>query len=360
MHRRMARLLIVLILLSSTIQAQTLIRSDNMESTSTWRGASTVIVNSSFVGGVSNIIDNPGSYPMYSSSDSCYQIRGTGLGSSTVERDTFLYPNVLIPTGRPYQIRFKLASFGLNPASQTAAGVDGSDWIELQYTVNNGLSWWRDIQIQGNNNSMWSFDGAIGTGVKTVITRTGSMSTTTPTVYISNFNGPITNVNVNLPVTNISQLRLRFITNINATGETFMIDDVEIWDMTVPLPVELTEFGGRYFNKGVKLYWTTASETNNDYFVIHKSFDGINYFEHIRIQGRGNSTFTTKYEHVDYHKCDSLVYYKLSQVDYDGTTTEYDPIAFECIPGNPIDKRFTDVLGRKVNLEFDGIKIYSK
>jgi len=360
MHIRMKnKLLLILLLFFSSAQAQTLIKSDNMESTSTWRGASTTYTNSSFVGDLSNAVDNPPLYPMYSSYDTCYQVRGTGLGSSTVERDTFLYPNVIIPTGKSYQIRFKLASFGLNPAIQTAAGVDGRDWIELQYTVNNGLSWWRDAQIQGISNAMWSFDGAIGTGAKLVITRIGSMSTTTPTLYVSNAGNPITDINVNLPVTNITQLRLRFITNINATGETFMIDDVEIWDMTTPLPVELVEFKGKYYNTGIKLMWSTVSEINNDYFDILKSFDGINYFKLISVKGKGTTNTLNNYEYVDYNVCDTLVYYKLKQVDYDGISTEYDPIAFKC-RSNYIYEDFYDILGRKTKLDYDGIKIFEQ
>jgi hypothetical protein len=355
----MIKILILFLLCFNHVFSQTLIKSDDMESTSTWRGSSTTGTYSSFVGGLSDLIDNPPSYKLYSSVDTCYQIRGTGLGSSVVERDTFLYPNVIIPTGRPYQIRFKLASFGLNPSVQTAAGVDQTDWIELQYTVNNGLSWWRDAQIQGFGNAMWSFDGAIGTNVKTIITRTGSMSTTTPTIYVTNFNGPITNVNVNLPVTNISQLRLRFITNINATGETFMIDDVEIWDMTVPLPVELIEFKGNYYNTGIKLFWSTASENNNDRFEILKSFDGINYFKLTTISGRGTTSFISNYDYIDYDVCDTIVYYKLKQIDYDGLSKEYDPIAFKCRNAHIYDD-FFDVLGRKTKMDFDGIKIYQK
>lgn len=353
------RYLLILSLLFNTCFAQALVKSDDMESTSVWRGASTTGINSSFVGGFSNIIDNPPSYPMYSSFDSCYQVRGTGLGSSIVELDTFLYPNTIVRTGRQYQIRFKLASFGLNPVTQTAAGVDAPDWIEFQYTLNNGLSWWRDVQIQGISNSMWSFDGAIGTGAKLNITKTGSTSTTTPTIYISNAGNPIVNVAITIPFTTVTQIRIRFVTNINATGETYMLDDVEIWDMTSILPVELIEFKGKYYNTGIKLYWSTASEINNDHFDILKSFDGISYFKLISIQGKGNTSNITNYEYVDYDVCDTIVYYKLKQVDYDGTNKEYDPIAFKCRYPFIYDD-FYDILGRKVKLDYEGIKIQQK
>lgn len=338
---------------------QLLIEGDNMESTSIWRGASTTGLNSSFIGGFSNNVDNPPNYQMYSSFDTCYQIRGLGLGSSTIEKDTFLYPNIILRTGRQYQIRYKLASFGLNPSTQTAAGVDAPDWIELQYTVNNGLSWWRDAQIQGISNSMWAFDGAIGTGAQLNIVRTGSMSTTTPTVYVSNFNGPIVSMTVNLPVTNINQLRLRFVTNINATGETFMLDDVEIWDMSSTLPVELAEFNCKYYKNGIKIFWYTLSEINNDHFELFKSKDGFNFFKIATIQGRGNTNEMTNYEYVDYGECDSIVYYKLKQVDYDGLYDEYGPIAFKC-RHIYTPNAFYDILGREIKQDYEGIKIQQK
>lgn len=353
------RLLLALFLLVNTCFAQVPIYTDNMEYPPTWRGVSTTGTNSSFIGGLSSAVDNPPNTPFYSTPDSCYVIKGIGLGSSTVELDTFIYPNVSLISGHRYQIRYKIASIGLNPAVQTAAGVDATDWIELQYTVNNGLSWWRDAQVQGLNNAMWGFGGATGTGAMTNITRTGSLSTATPTIYVSNFNGPIVNVWVTMPLTTFTQLRIRFVTQINASGELWMLDDVSIVDLTFYLPVELIEFNGRYYNTGIKLYWSTASETNNDRFEILKSYDGFNYFKLTSITGRGNSNEIVEYEYVDYDVCDTIVYYKLKQIDYDGISKEYDPIAFQC--RHPfIYEDFFDVLGRKVKQDYDGIKIYNK
>lgn len=351
--------ILTLLLLFNTCFAQTLYIKDDMENPSAWRGISTPGTNSTFTGGLSSAIDNAPNYPMYSSSDSCYMVKGNGLGSSTIEVDTFTYPILPLTSGRRYQIRYKLASFGLNYSVQTAAGVDQTDNIEMQYTVNNGLSWWRDAQIQGISNSMWTFDGAIGTNAKLNINRTGSISTTTPTVYASNALNPIVNVTVTLPASNFTTLRIRFITNINASGETWMLDDVEIWDITPILPVDLIQFNGDYYNAGIKVYWSTASEINNDYFDLLKSFDGINYFKLATIRGKGNSNSISNYEYIDYEVCDTIVYYKLKQVDYDGIYEEYDPIAFKCRRSYLYDD-FFDILGRKVRQDFDGIKIYNK
>lgn len=126
-----------------------------------------------------------------------------------------------------------------------------------------------------------------------------------------------------------------------------------------PLPVDLIEFNGVYYNAGLKLYWSTASEINNDYFDILKSFDGINYFKIKSIRGKGNSNVITNYEYIDYDVCNTIVYYKLKQIDYDGVIKEYDPIAFKCRRTYLYDN-FYDILGRKVQQDYDGIKIYQK
>jgi len=357
----MKNLFVLLFFLLIQIEAisQTLIRRDDMEQPSTWRGTSTTGTNSSFIGGFSSLADNPPNYPQFSSNDSCYRILGIGLGGSPVERDTFIYPNTFVTSGKQYQIRFKLASFGLSPATQTAAGVDQTDWIEFQYTLNNGLSWWRDAQIQGISNSMWSFDGAIGTNTKLSVVRTGSVSTTTPTIYVSNAGNPIVNVSVNVPFTNLTQIRIRFVTNINAIGETFMLDDVEIWDMTVPLPIELLGFKGFCKDGNVELSWITGSEENNDFFSIFSSSDGTNFDMIGKVDGSGNSNFPLEYQFEDNNKFSGIRYYKLCQTDYDGTQECFDPIAVFCssMPDNELRGIF-NFLGQEVDKNYTGIKLY--
>lgn len=349
------RLLILLVLVSTSTFSQSLYVKDDMESPSGFRGISSMI-NSQFIGLLSNAVDNPPNYPMYASSDTCYMVKGIGLGSSTSEVDTFTYPNLPVVSGRTYEIRFKLASFGLNPGVNTAAGVDGStDTLEFQYRLA-ASGWFRDCKIIGSSNAMWSFDGAIGTNAKTSISRNAN---TTPNLYVSNANGPITNVAIRLNPGTYTTIQIRFISKLNGSGETWMLDDVEVWDLSSTLPVELIEFNGRYYNTGLKLYWSTASEINNDHFEILKSFDGFNFTKIATIRGKGNSNSLVEYEYVDYEVCDMIVYYKLKQIDYDGISKEYGPIAFRCRQAHIYDD-FYDVLGRKTKQDYDGIKIYQK
>ncbi len=88
-----------------------------------------------------------------------------------------------------------------------------------------------------------------------------------------------------------------------------------------PLPVELTSFDAvNGENCTIDLTWKTATETNNAYFKIEKSTDGINYETIGTVEGKGNSTTPTAYNFTD--RTPSLDnYYRLQQVDLDGTTT---------------------------------------
>jgi hypothetical protein len=86
--------------------------------------------------------------------------------------------------------------------------------------------------------------------------------------------------------------------------------------LTAPLPIELTSFTGNCESNNVVLKWTTASETNNDFFTIEKSIDGINFTEAGIIKGAGNSSSSNKYSFADYNSFNGLSYYRLKQTDY--------------------------------------------
>ena len=86
-----------------------------------------------------------------------------------------------------------------------------------------------------------------------------------------------------------------------------------------PLPVELVSFTGRQNGNVVVLEWATLSEKDNDYFEIERSVDGINFVTIGFVQGAGNSTEKLAYSFADNAPERGLVYYRLSQVDYDGT-----------------------------------------
>jgi hypothetical protein len=88
-----------------------------------------------------------------------------------------------------------------------------------------------------------------------------------------------------------------------------------------PLPIELIDFQAIKSSneKGVNVFWTTATEINNDYFVIEKSQNGTNWIAIDSVDGAGNSTSVLSYEYLDNNPYSGVSYYRLRQVDYDKT-----------------------------------------
>lgn len=83
------------------------------------------------------------------------------------------------------------------------------------------------------------------------------------------------------------------------------------------LPIELTSFDVAWKNQTTVLSWQTATETNNDYFEVQHSIDGITWNVVEQITGAGNSIELVNYTTIDEENTNTVSYYRLKQVDYD-------------------------------------------
>jgi len=91
------------------------------------------------------------------------------------------------------------------------------------------------------------------------------------------------------------------------------------------LPVELASFKASPRNKEVKLLWTTATEINNDHFLLEHSTDGRNFNAIGKVNGNGNTYEATEYEFMHKDPRNGINYYRLASVSYDGVL-EYSEI----------------------------------
>ena len=93
------------------------------------------------------------------------------------------------------------------------------------------------------------------------------------------------------------------------------------------LPIELVDFKGRTNELNeVVLNWTTASETNNAWFDIEHSTDGLSFKSIQRLPGAGHSSELIDYEYIDKNPEQGVNYYRLKQTDYDGTYADSEVI----------------------------------
>jgi hypothetical protein len=96
------------------------------------------------------------------------------------------------------------------------------------------------------------------------------------------------------------------------------------------LPIELLRFDVKLnADSQAELSWTTATETNNDFFTIERTVDG-RYFEVVGItDGAGTSTTLREYLVIDPFPYAGTSYYRLKQTDLDGAYEYSDLIALE-------------------------------
>lgn len=158
-------------------------------------------------------------------------------------------------------------------------------------------------------------------------TRTGISTSTTLTSFVINFTLASHPDLRNL--TTGDEIEFIFITGAGPSNSTFYFGSPNAINLTIedtPLPVQLSSFTSHCNNNEQLILWETASEINNDYFLIEKSIDALHFDFLQKIDGQGNSNESVRYEVKDYQSNRNM-YYRLSQFDYDGKSTIY-PIIY--------------------------------
>ncbi len=85
-----------------------------------------------------------------------------------------------------------------------------------------------------------------------------------------------------------------------------------------PLPVTLVSFTAAKQEKNVLLKWTTATEIDNDYFIIERSSNGNNWETISQMPTQGNGSNLQYYQDKDLTPLQGVNFYRLKQVDIDG------------------------------------------
>ena len=67
---------------------------------------------------------------------------------------------------------------------------------------------------------------------------------------------------------------------------------------------------------GNLLEWTTLEEQNNEYFVIQRSFDGLEFETFAELESQGNSKKEQNYQHLDTSLGMKRVFYRLEQLQF--------------------------------------------
>jgi len=91
-----------------------------------------------------------------------------------------------------------------------------------------------------------------------------------------------------------------------------------------PLPILLQSFDAELIKESlVELKWVTSTELNNSHFIVERSQDGYDWEEVAKVLAEGNSVTNIDYVAYDNNPLYGISYYRLKQVDYDGTLTVF-------------------------------------
>ncbi len=92
------------------------------------------------------------------------------------------------------------------------------------------------------------------------------------------------------------------------------------------VPVELTSFTANIRDHKVLLEWSTSTETNNLGFEIEQSIDNNNFSRLGFVPGFGTTTESKNYSYITDNRITQKTYYRLKQIDLDGTFKVYDAV----------------------------------
>ncbi len=116
----------------------------------------------------------------------------------------------------------------------------------------------------------------------------------------------------------------------NGAGFSYTISSVDYPGCVVELSsnsidctttdVELIRFDAEAIEEGNAVTWVTATETDNNYFTLEYSVDGVNFTPIAQINGSGTTSTGNSYSFLHDSFETAISFYRLSQTDFDGTT----------------------------------------
>jgi hypothetical protein len=184
------------------------------------------------------------------------------------------------------------------------------DYGQIEVSTNNGSTW---IPLQG----LYTEPG------------TGSFQPNGEPLY----DGLKTNwvkEEISLAGYNSNQVKLQFElkTDGSLVKDGWYVDDIAIMVYGI-IPVELTSFAANVVDGKVKLEWQTASELNNSGFEVERcalsaerqAWEKIGF-----VNGNGTTTEINNYSFVDNELLTQKTFYRLKQIDFDGTFSYSDEV----------------------------------
>lgn len=133
------------------------------------------------------------------------------------------------------------------------------------------------------------------------------------------------------------QVYVLYIDNFSSTGQAFTLS----WQLSngstldcTTLPVELIALEATAKDPVIEVTWATATEHDSHHFTVERSPDNITFTPVGTVVAAGNAQFRNDYLLVDEAPFRGVNYYRLEQVDIDGTTMRSYTVVASLSDGN--------------------------
>ncbi len=128
-------------------------------------------------------------------------------------------------------------------------------------------------------------------------------------------------------------------------------------DQSVILPITLLSFNANCNEYTAELDWKTASETNNNFFTVERSYDMQLWDIVGTVNSQGNSSTVQSYQlsdnTVDFNN--PTIFYRLKQTDFDGQFEFFNPIALNCNDKESFEIISVEKEGSNITINYKGI-----
>jgi len=272
-----------------------------------------------------------------------------GSGGGADEYDWYVLPNIdTLDPMQQYKVQINLGSYKFT-STGPGSGVDSDDYIDIQVSIDGGVTYNSEIRITGNNNAYWAYNSAT---VSKVVN--GSLETYTPsgggdrTLVGDGFSI----IELTFPI-GVTQIAIDVLAVVDRAGEEWWLDDFFLLGSGpgFALPIELSSFSAEADGTSVNVDWVVHSQVNNDYYTIERSLDCFTWEEVVRVEGDGNSNSEKQYQIKDENPHFGTSYYRLKQTDYDGKSETFNPVSVQ------VENKYTIGLKIKPNPAIDYIEL---
>ncbi len=161
---------------------------------------------------------------------------------------------------------------------------------------------------------------------------------------------------VNALTVTAGQVYILYVSNYSRSGLAFSLN----WTLTsgasldcTLLPVEFLGIQAIPEPQNVRVQWATGSEFNSAFFAVERSLDGISFEQIGEVGAMGYSNSATHYEFVDEQPAPGLNYYRLKQVDADGTSMHSNVVTAAYRGIAPMGAPYPNPAGTVINLDLD-------